>query len=155
MFRPVQRTWGQRVARTTNVITATVRDIGEDVKVVMRETATAIGSLGRQTSAERLVRPSSVDLLRASEDTPEMQLGIYTYGAPRVGNHRFGAVLLKVLGGAEHAWRIVCDRDVVVDLNPACLGYAHCGTEVVSKNDECWIKNEEFCITKQGIVYLQ
>ena len=137
MFRPMQRTWGQRVtsgvARTTSVITATVRDLGEDVKDVLRDTATAISSLGRQNSAERPARPSSVDILAAAVgvDTPDVQLGVYTYGAPRVGNHRFGSLLLKGLGGAEYAWRIVCDRDVVVDINPACLGYAHCGTEVV------------------------
>ena len=57
-------------------------------------------------------------------------LGVCTFGSPRVGNHRFGSLLTQAVESGE-AWRIVCDRDFVVNLNKGCLGYAHAGREII------------------------
>jgi hypothetical protein len=107
IFRHNTRSWQERLSRTisrsTEALGTTLREIGHGLHIMQPQPH-------ELPPPARPVQPSDVEL------------GLYTFGAPRVGNHRFGALLLRALGGLEQAWRVVCLRDLVVDVNPACLG---------------------------------
>lgn len=110
VFRPKTRTWQDRLAgtisRSTEAISTTIREIGHGLHIV-------------QPQPQRHELPQqSAHRVQAAK----VELGVYTFGAPRVGNHRFGSLLLRAIGGLQQAWRVVCLRDLVVDVNPACLG---------------------------------
>ena len=117
LFRQQTRTWQQRLARTisrsTEVLTTTMREIGHGLHIVQPHS-----------------QPLELSQTAHLEASAGVELGLYTFGAPRVGNHRFGSLLLRAVGGLGQVWRVVCLRDLVVDINPACLG-AFCKTA-------CW-----------------
>jgi triacylglycerol lipase len=51
--------------------------------------------------------------------------GLYLYGCPRVGNHKWAKSYDKVLG--EKTWRIVNHADAVPLMPPPQFAYFHCG----------------------------
>ena len=135
LFQHQTRSWRERltlqITRSTEVITSTVREIGYGLHIVSPRAAerSQVGG-GAEAGAGAAVEGGLGGIMwsatSSSSSSPEVELGLYTYGAPRVGNHRFGALLLRALGGLPQVWRVVCLRDLVVDVNPSCLGTSVC-----------------------------
>lgn len=82
-------------------------------------------SLGGALATEVLARL----LHRHEEQAPYRIQGLYTFGTPKVGDAQFAAHLSKRAEKQGVAVvRIIHQRDIVPEVPPAWLGFAHCGT---------------------------
>ncbi len=66
-------------------------------------------------------------------ETLRMNITLYTYGGPRVGNRWFVRYFNNKI---QESFRVINDGDIVPDFPPNIFGYRHVGTEVFIDNDK-------------------
>ena len=67
--------------------------------------------------------------------------GLYTFGAPRVGDQRFAGRLNRELEGAAH-WRVVNEGDLVPHVPPESL-FSHAGSRMILLNQMTTSRRED------------
>ena len=65
----------------------------------------------------------------------EIQINIYTYGQPRVGNHEFDKQLQRI---NVNYTRVILNHDIVCDVPPIILGYEHPWFGDIIRLPESW-----------------
>ncbi|NJL57574.1 lipase family protein [bacterium] len=72
--------------------------------------------------------------------------GVYTYGAPRLGNLSFAKSYDECLG--DITYRLVNEGDLVPHLPPEFLGFLHCGKAILFRSDGPRMDNDNTTWTR-------